>query len=64
MPIDLKTGCVHWTIIDNEVSDFYKTNYGFLPVFSSKEKAEECLDEFKDELTWLFTEFKWRMDGD
>ena len=37
--------------------------HGFLPVFSSKEKAEECIEAFNDELTWLFTEFKWRMDG-
>ena len=36
---------------------------GFLPFFSSKEKAEECIEAFKDELTWLFKEFKWRMDG-
>ena len=35
----------------------------FLPLFSSIEKAEECIKVFKDELTWLFTEFKWRMDG-
>lgn len=37
--------------------------HGFLPVFSSNEKAEECIEVFKDELTWLFKEFKWRMDG-
>ena len=37
---------------------------GFLPCFSSREKAEECIEAFKDDLTWLFTEFKWRMDGD
>lgn len=37
--------------------------HGFLPVFSSKEKAEECIKVFKYELAWLFTEFKWRMDG-
>lgn len=35
----------------------------FMPYFSSKGKAKECLEEFKDELTWLFTEFKWRMDA-
>ena len=37
--------------------------HGFLPYFSSKEKARECIEVFKDELTWLFKEFKWRMDG-
>ena len=36
----------------------------FSPVFSSPQKAIECAEVFKDELTWLFTEFKWRMDGD
>ena len=36
---------------------------GFLPYFSSKEKAKECIEVFKHELIWLFTEFKWRMDG-
>lgn len=36
---------------------------GFLPCFSSKEKAKECIEVFKNDLTWLFTEFKWRMDG-
>lgn len=35
---------------------------GFLPYFSSKEKAKECIEVFKNELTWLFTEFRWRMD--
>lgn len=35
----------------------------FASYFSSKEKAQECIEVFKDELTWLFTEFKWRMDG-
>lgn len=35
---------------------------GFLPYFSSKEKAKECIEVFKDELIWLFTEFRWRMD--
>ena len=68
-PVDLKTGCQHWLIVGGygsniEVSDFYGTNYGFLPIFSSREKAEECIEVFKDELTWLFTEFKWRMDGE
>lgn len=38
------------------------SNYGFLPYFSSKEKAQECIEVFKDELEWLFKEFRWRMD--
>lgn len=29
----------------------------------TKEHAKQILEEFKDELTWYFTEFKDRMDG-
>lgn len=42
---------------------FYCLHSGFLPYFSSKETAKDCIEDYKDELTWLFTEFKWRMDG-
>lgn len=57
-----------WRIIyDTDYNEIVSTetraNAGFLPVFSCKEKAKECIEVFKDELTWLFTEFKWRMDG-
>lgn len=34
-----------------------------LPYFSSNEKAKEFIKTYKDDLIWLFTEFKWRMDG-
>ena len=66
--IDLHSDRQKWIISDNyefgiKEVDYYKTGFGFMPVFSSKEKAKECLEEFKDELTWLFTEFKWRMDA-
>ena len=40
------------------------SNEGFLPYFSSKEKALECIKTFNDDLIWLFTEFQWRMDYD
>lgn len=40
------------------------SNEGFLPYFSSKEKALECIKIFKDDLIWLFTEFQWRIDCD
>lgn len=30
--------------------------------FSSKEKAEEAIEVFKDELTWYFTEYMQRLD--
>lgn len=45
-----------------KVTDIYFSVVGFIPYFSSRKVAEECLKVFKDELTWLFTEFKWRMD--
>lgn len=45
-----------------KVSDVCFCVEGFIPYFSSRKVAEKCLEVFKDELTWLFTEFKWRMD--
>ena len=47
-----------------EVSSIYCYITGFVPYFSSKEKAKECIEVFKNELLWLFTEFQCRMDGD
>lgn len=47
-----------------EVSGIYCYVTGFVPYFSSKEKAKECIEVFKNELLWLFTEFQCRMDGD
>lgn len=54
---------------DYEADDFFVCCHNnvaepFMPYFSLKGKAKECIEVFKDELTWLFTEFKWRMDGD
>lgn len=55
--------CIIYADYDEIVSTETRVNAGFLPVFSCKEKAEKCIKVFKNELTWLFTEFKWRMDG-
>ena len=44
------------------VCETYACTYGFIPYFSTREKAEECIGAFKDEWMWLFTEFRWRMD--
>lgn len=46
------------------IVNYYRhiTECAFSPNFSSCEKARECIEVFKDELIWLFTEFKWRMD--
>ena len=46
------------------VTDICFCVVGFIPYFSSQKVAEECLEAFKDDLTWLFTKFKWRMDSD
>lgn len=66
-PIDLHSDCQKWIIVDDyefgiKIVDYYKIGYGFMPVFSSLEKAEDCVKTFKNELIWLFAEFKWRMD--
>lgn len=67
-PIDLYSDCQKWIIVDDyefgiKIVNYYKTGYGFMPVFSSLDKAEDCVKTFKNELIWLFAEFKWRMDG-
>lgn len=67
---------VNWTVRDslkfylyysyetNRIKcDWYKTSRSLNEVyFSSKEKAEEALKIFKDELTWYFTEYQQRLD--
>lgn len=53
--------CADGSVINCEKT--YGTEYPFLPCFSSKEKAEECRELFIEDLQWLFTEFRWRMDG-
>lgn len=69
-PINRKreTQCKYYISYEHGTNDFIvlsgqHINLGFLPCFSTREKAKECTEVFKDELTWLFTEFKWRMDG-
>lgn len=57
---------IYYDYVHNEIL-CDETNYcvcGFIPYFSTEEKAKECIEVFEDELKWLFTEFKWRMDGD
>lgn len=31
--------------------------------FDTEEHAEQCIDEFSDDLTWYFAECRYRMDG-
>lgn len=52
---------------DYEADDFFVCRHNnvaepFMPYFSLKWKAKECIEVFKHELIWLFTEFRWRMD--
>ena len=53
--------------INYDYNDFYigvrfsMRNFGQV-YFDTKEHAEQVLEEFRDELTWYFTEFKSRMD--
>lgn len=71
VPVNIKEaafGCRYAIEYDTEQKHIwinYENYYvaSFIPYFSSKEKARECIEVFKDELTWLFTEFRWRMDG-
>ena len=34
----------------------------FVPYFSTEDKAERCIEFFREDLTWLFTQFKSRID--
>lgn len=45
----------------NTCSGDYLKDFGQV-YFDTEEHAEQVLEEFKDELTWYFTEFKSRMD--
>ncbi len=45
----------------NTISSCYLKDFGQV-YFDTEEHAQQALEEFKDELTWYFTEFKSRMD--
>lgn len=62
-----ETQCKYYISYDHKTNDFQTLsgkylNLGFLPCFTTVEKAERCIDVFRYELIWLFTKFKWRMD--
>jgi hypothetical protein len=67
-PVDWNDNCYKWAIIFDHkecqpYSDFYRIiNFGGY-YCDTKEHAKQIIEEFKDELTWYFTEFKDRMDG-
>lgn len=40
----------------------YENIIAFTPYFSTKERAKRCIEFFREDLTWLFTQFKSRID--
>lgn len=58
-----------WFIFYNYYTGKFSTNYvfssrdAFNVYFSTIEKARQAIKIFKDDLLWLFTEFKYRLDG-
>ena len=67
IPINLNSGnYIVYDLDNNEfnVCSIYTKLHSFLPYFSSRNKAIECITEFENELRWLFTEFQWRIDYD
>ena len=67
-PIQWRSGSRKWHIIWNHNTNFMIIDWIDSAVeyakwnFDTKEHAEQIIEEFKDELTWFFTEFKDRMD--
>lgn len=55
--------CDHFTGQLTVASPCY-SQIAFNVYFSTKEKAEQAIDTFHDDLLWLFTEFKYRLGGD
>lgn len=45
------------------VGSYSTTEYAFGVHFDTREHAKQCIEEFKDELMWYFTERRDRMDG-
>ena len=68
-PVDWDNGasCKFYIYYDHsykelDVSGWYGNQYSGWHC-DTKEHAKQIIEEFKDELTWYFTEFKDRMDG-
>lgn len=50
---------LYYNYASQEIHIGFRTDYrGFEIYFDSQETAERAIDEFKDELTWYFTEYK------
>ena len=67
-PIQWRSGSRKWHIIWNHNTNFMIIDWIDSAVeyakwnFDTKEHAEQIIEEFNDELTWFFAEFKDRMD--
>lgn len=55
--------CDHFTGQLTVASPCY-SQVPFNVYFSTEEKAEQAIEIFREDLTWLFTEFKYRLGGD
>lgn len=54
--------CDHFTEQLTVANQCYSQD-AFNVYFSTAEKANQAIEIFKDDLLWLFTEFKYRLDG-
>ena len=45
------------------IGSYSTIEYAFGVYFDTQKHAKQCIEEFKDELTWYFTECRDRMDG-
>lgn len=57
--------CIFYNYVTNKFDVGFSswTPLVFCIYFDTKDHAEQCIEEFRDELTWYFTECKDRMDG-
>lgn len=66
--VDYNRGLEKWYIYYDKTSGVLKTDYNrdyiitFCVYFSSEEKAEEAIEVFKDDLIWLHTQYRRRLD--
>ena len=67
-PIDWNTYGNRYSIVYNHAMkelDWFESWHGEYAIWycDTAEHAKQIIEEFKDDLTWFFTEFKDRMDG-
>ena len=69
-PVDWENDAIcHYYIYYNyynktfHVGGLYFWQDAFNVYFSTEEKAQQAIETFHDDLLWLFTEFKYRLDG-